>query len=317
MNNKILNLLGMLGVTVGITTATTAAQASTFGPGGVSFTSEAGIFFNNNAIITINDPPAPLSPGNSRVTTPENPIDGVAGIFGIVPGDPNTYPPIFPIEGLASIDEVLQKLDGRQFTVRDPFDPVLASNILTNDLGFTIAAIGALEASQPGSTTCRGDNRICNNVTYDLTFGGAVDVTTLPAFLEFDTDGDGQYGEASGVGDNPLGDFKYFATAFTRIVEERDPGAFEVTLDFEGFFVDMEGNFKDTPSIVSLFTGVTSVDPEDLPASDDPPTVFQAGINGAITTEGRPPNVPEPGTIIGLTALAGLGLGSRLKHKGK
>ncbi|MDJ0658101.1 MAG: PEP-CTERM sorting domain-containing protein [Crocosphaera sp.] len=316
MNNKILNLLGVIGVTVGMTTVTTAAQASTLGPGRISFTSEAGIQFNNNEILTINNPPAPGSPGNSRVTTPDNPLDGEAGIFGIVPGDPNTYPPIFPIEGLADIDEVLDKLAGRQFTVRDPFDPVLASNVLTNDFSFDAAAIAALEAAQPGSTTCQapGPNRICNNVTYDLTFGGLLDPKVdLPAFLEFDTDGDGEYGEASGVGSNPLGDFKYIATAFTRIVEDRGNDTFEVSLDFEGFFVDMEGNFKHTDSIVSLFTGVTSVDPETL--APDGPFIFQAGVNGQITTEGR--KAPEPGTIIGLTALAGLGFGSRLKRKAK
>ncbi|MDJ0658102.1 MAG: PEP-CTERM sorting domain-containing protein [Crocosphaera sp.] len=310
MNNKILNLLGVVGVTVGMTTVTTAAQASTLGPGRVSFTTEGGILFNNNAVITLDTiPPAPGDPdnGNSRVTTPFNPLSAEAGIFGIDPDNPLATAPDPILYPYVDLDEVVAKLDGRKFPT---------TNVVTNDFILDPALF------PPSQTDCQGDVRICDNVMYDLTFGGTVDVTDFDPFLVFDTDMDGLFGEASGEGDNPLGDFKYYVTKFTRLVEEPQPGTFEVSFDFDGFFVDMEGNFKDTPSIVSLFTGVTSVDPEllDVVVDPDDPAfedslVFQAGVNGQITTEGR--KAPEPGTIIGLTALAGLGFGSRLKRKVK
>ncbi|MDJ0600583.1 MAG: PEP-CTERM sorting domain-containing protein [Crocosphaera sp.] len=292
MNNKILSLLGMAAVAVGMTTGATSAQASTLGPGVLSVQTDGGIFFSNNAVdFTVDNTAAqsPGTPGTGTVTTPPNPIEGAAGIFGIIPGNAATNP------DFGNIDEVLDKLDGRQFTQTE----ILISDF---ELPFFVQ----------------------NNVTYDLTAGGTVAPTE---FLLFDTDQDGLFGEATGDGNvadpdyDPVGDFKFFTTSFTRVVEPDEPGdgPFNVIFEFEGFFRDMEGNFKDTQAEFALFNGVTSNNPEFLDQTTNflpgEAFEFQAGGDGRIGTLGR--EAPEPGTILGLTALAGLGLSSRLKRKAK
>ncbi len=296
MNKKIFSLLGVASVVVGMTTGATSAQASTLGPGVVSVETDGGIFFSNNAVdFTIDNTaePSPGVAGTGTVTTPVNPLDSQAGVFGIVSGFPDTYP------SLNNIDEVLDKLMGRRFpeSQGNPDGiPDFLSQIRIED--FEILP------------------RIDNDITYTL---------PQPApLLHFDTDGDGAFGAMNSYnglsvipGDgSDTDDFTFYATTFKREVGGSD-GAFNVIFEFDGFFRDGSGEFKDTPAEFALFNGVTGVDPMDLAPTTNfvGDFEFQAGGDGRIGTLGR--QAPEPGTILGLTALAGLGLSSRLKRKGK
>lgn len=288
MNHKILSLLGIAAATTGMTVGATSAQASTLGPGIVSLEAAQGLYFSNNIVDFVLD--GSFTPnlgiaGDANVTTPPNPNDPDAGIYGIIPGNPSTYPAI------SSLDEVLTKLGTRSF---------VGADVKVQDIIFPFF--------------------VNNNVTYDLTNGGAVEGFT---FLDFDTDNNGAGDGNFGVG---TGDFSYIATSFTRIVEPASGGGQNIIFDLEGFFRDGAGNFKDTPSIFSLFNGVSSVDPQTLPVltaaqfaalagTGDPSIRFIASADGQIQTPGR--EAPEPGTIIGLTAVAGLGLVNRLKRKAK
>lgn len=295
MNNKILNLLGVVGVTVGMTTVTTAAQASQLGPGRTDLRANTGIFFTNN-IVDFLEAPVPVpkelfgEPGDGVTTTlPSTTPLSASGIFGI---DPAVNPGATP----EPQQELLDKLDGRTF---------LNAEVQFNDLG--VDPNGVL-----------GDaGLILSTVTQPS--AGITEVVFIDpdefVFLDFDTDGDGSFGEED--------DFEYVATGFTRTVTSGAQG-FNVSFDITGFFRDNEGAFKDTPSIISLFNGVSDVDPNSLPIfniaqydafpGETAGSVgFLAGADGVITTEGGR-DIPEPGTILGLTALAGLGLGTRLKR---
>ncbi len=306
MNKKILSLLGVASVVVGMTTGATSAQASTLGPGVVSVETDGGIFFSNNAVDFTIDNTAAQSPGvagTGTVTTPVNPLDSQAGVFGIVPGFPSTYP------SLGNIDEVLDKLMGRRFpeSQGNPDGiPDFLSQIRIED--FEI------------------EEFVENGETYQL--GG------IP-FIHFDTDGDGAFGASgsyNGLSIVPddgsdTDDFTFFVNTFKRTVipDDNSDGPFNVIFEFEGFFRDGAGEFKDTPAEFALFNGVTGINPENLTitgaAAGNAPFEmqgvfeFQAGGDGRIGTV--IPQAPEPGTILGLTALAGLGLSSRLKRKGK
>ncbi|MDJ0844732.1 PEP-CTERM sorting domain-containing protein [Crocosphaera sp.] len=310
MKNNILNLLGVVGITVGMTTMTTAAQASQLGPGRTDLRAETGVFFTNNIIDFLRDPvtvpKAALGQSGDGVTTtlPCTSPDCAAGVFGIVPTGHSGVPPLVPNPEFTPpiAEEILAKLGTRSFIDA----PVLLSDIYID----------------PDLPPLRGPV-----VTY--TFPDTL-------FLQFDTDKDGQFGSADDGEMNEIDtvgerDFEYFITSLTRTVTPGAPGGgFNVSFDLEGFFRDYktvngEEGFKDTPSIISLFNGATDVDPNTLPdltreeydalPGETPGQIaFLAGADGVITTEGR---VPEPGTILGLTALAGLGLGSRLKRKSK
>ncbi len=283
MNKKILSLLGVATVAVGMTTGATSTQASTLGPGVLSVETDGGIFFTNNAVDFTVDNTAQRSPnidGTGVITTPRNFLDSQAGIFGVLPDDDTTFPGFIT-------PEILDKLAGRQFVSRNL---EIADFAITDSDGTPIFVENETPYALPEPFT----------------------------FLELDTDNDGLFGEASGVGSNPLGDFKFIATTFRReVIPSDDPNALNVTFNFDGFFQDMEGNFRDTQAQFALFNGVVGVNPEDLEvttlgAADDL-FEFQAGGDGRIGTA----QAPEPGTILGLTALAGLGLSSRLKRKAK
>lgn len=118
--------------------------------------------------------------------------------------------------------------------------------------------------------------------------------------------------------------FEYYYTSITRTTIRFIEGV--VNMSFEGFLRDTTGEFDDTPSDISLFTGSTDIDITTIPSTpgatiqeiidnfndDNPaaPEVF-AGINGLITTS----TVPEPGTVLGLLAIGGLGLGLKKKKQ--
>ncbi|ACB50000.1 hypothetical protein cce_0649 [Crocosphaera subtropica ATCC 51142] len=292
MNNKILSLLGVAVATTGMTVGATSTQASTLGPGTVSVQLDQGVFFSNNIADFILDGtsvPNPGVAGDGSVSTPANPLDPDAEIYGIVPGNAATYP------AFDNIGEILGKLAGRSF---------VGAPIKFNDIIFVQ---DPTDPDSPGIF-------VNNGQTYDLTGGGAIDGFT---FAEFDTDGDTGFGDSAG-------DFSYIATSFTRVVEPGATGGFNIIFDLEGFFRDGSGNFKDTPSNFALFNGAAGVNPQTLPVLTlnefvagvgTPDVRFIASADGVINTSGR--EAPEPGTIIGLTAVAGLGLAGRLKRKAK
>ncbi|MDJ0600582.1 MAG: PEP-CTERM sorting domain-containing protein [Crocosphaera sp.] len=312
MNKKILSLLGVATVAVGMTTGATSAQASTLGPGVLSVETDGGIFYSNNAVDFTIDNTAAQSPGfvgTGNVTTPINPLDSQAGIFGIVPTNSSTYPPIYPIDGLRDVDEVLAKLGDRQF------------------VGTELRIVDFEIDPATGPASSPDPTRVINGLTYTLP-------QAVP-FLHFDTDSDGAfsdgtYGDDFGprIGNEVIAgdsvdtdDFTFYVTNFMRTVTPDETGlAFNSIFEFDGFFRDGSRQFKDTPAQFALFNGVTGTNPQFDPVTTnfefenpDDDFLFQAGGDGRIGTA----QAPEPGTILGLTALAGLGLSSRLKRKAK
>ena len=140
-------------------------------------------------------------------------------------------------------------------------------------------------------------------------------------FLRFDTTGDGNFG--NDVGD----DFDYIITGFVRRVEPGSTGGFDVSFDFHGFFRDHSETYADTPSILSIFNGTSTFDPETLVAVESPADYvallaggvggrqFAAAIDGTITTAEA---VPEPGMVGGMIGLVGfLGLAKKNKKSVK
>lgn len=307
MKNNILKLLGVVGVTVGMTTMSTAAQASQLGPGRTDLRANTGVFFTNNIVDFLQSPvtfpKAPLGqPGDGVTTTLPCTFFGcAAGVFGIIP---ESFPPApNPNENEAFTpspqQEILDKLGARTFVDAD---------VLLSDIFVTLPEVVGQRTEGNATIT-------------------EVELNEVITFLQFDTDGDGLFGSDDNVEEY---DFEYFLSSFTRTVTPGEDGGFNVSFDLVGYFRDYKtvnggAGFKDTPSIISLFNGATDVDPNTLPdltreeydalPGETPGQIaFLAGADGVITTEGR---VPEPGTILGLTALAGLGLGSRLKRKSK
>ena len=89
-------------------------------------------------------------------------------------------------------------------------------------------------------------------------------------------------------------------------------GAFMVDLTFNGEFRNIPG-FEDTPSQFPLFAAVTRETPPEFGAS----FVFDPDVGAWVTDGGATflvvNSVPEPGTTVGLLAIAGLGLGIKKK----
>jgi hypothetical protein len=284
MNIKLLGSVGAISLAAtSILASTDAAEAAKLGVEGQ--TSKLSVDIQN--IIFFNNNVLDFTP-NGTFT----PSLGTAGDFR-VSTPPN---PIDPESGIFG-QTPLSDGTGRQFVgslgkIEDLFvDPsdIPAPGFLENDRKYLISELQ----------------------------GGA---TEIP-ILRFDTDGDGQYGEASGVGSNALGDFVYFISALTRRVTQNSQGAFDVSFDFEGFFIDKEGKFEKTESIISIFNGTSTSDPEKL--TPVTAAAFMANPNnrrvvasadGTITTDAIMP-VPEPSTLMGIGAI--LGLGGLLKKQKK
>lgn len=158
---------------------------------------------------------------------------------------------------------------------------------------------------------------------------GEVIANTFP-LLFFDTDMDGLYGEED--------DFVYITETFVRTTSPGSPTGFNVTLNFTGFFRDNLGIIDDTPSTLAIFNGAIDINPNDLavidgpnitaiidnfddtPITDAPDGLATTGGGDAVfRTEGRDVlDVPEPGTIVGLSIVAGLaGLTAKRRNRPK
>ncbi len=95
---------------------------------------------------------------------------------------------------------------------------------------------------------------------------------------------------------------------------------FDVTLNYNGFFQDNAGIFEDTPSVINIFNGATTVNPNNLPVVITGPSLTEvidqyndAEIGTDLATTGGGDQqvvtivgVPEPGTVLGLGVVAGL-----------
>lgn len=246
-----------------------------------------------------------LAPGKLSVVSDRgaffvnNVIDftpGAPASFAPSPGTPGTGnvttpPSIFDPEG--GIFGSTPLPDGRQF---------VGADVLFEDLFLPASVI-------PGG-------RFLNNVQY--TFADFLPPALQEfTFLRFDTNNDGFFGS-----DNS-DDFEYIITGFTRRVSPGTTGGFDVSFDFQGFFRDYAGNYTDTPSILSIFNGTSTFNPDQLVAVETLAQYaalnagglggrqFSAAIDGTITTVEA---VPEPGMVIGMIGLAGF-LGLAKKNK--
>lgn len=132
--------------------------------------------------------------------------------------------------------------------------------------------------------------------------------------------------DALGVGGDLLLDFddnnlQYFFRTVTRTTTPFE-GGFINNFSFDGFYRDTTGEFDDTDSTLAIFTAATDINITAVPST--PGTTPQevvdafvsqgefAGINGVIRTS---ESVPEPGTVLGLLAIGGLGLGLKKKKQ--
>ena len=206
------------------------------------------------------------------------------------PGEFNITTSPFDAESGIFADDPLAGTPDRTF---------LGASGLINDLAFDKAIADAL----PGGGVQDG-------VRYSLEddFG----VVGEFSLLDFDTDGDDEFGEAD--------DFQYILTHITRTTSQGPTGGFNVSFDFGGFFRDNLGVFENTPSDISFINGTTSQDPTAFPnieladfiagsGADGVVVGFTASFDKTITT-----GVPEPATIMGLLGVVGLA-GGLLKQK--
>lgn len=191
------------------------------------------------------------------------------------------------------------------------------------DEGFLNAPVQAVDLYTPSDLITSGPTpgSFANGINYDLVSifaptGQLVNVDGMEGLplLYYDLDGPVNFSD----GDDAI----FYATGFTRSTTEEDDGSFDVSLNYQGFIatIDNDGStFDKTIVDVTLFNGATSLDPETLPAINDPllmppsqlPNPDFTNLDGVQEVEGK--TIPEASNIVAILSLGALALTMKLK----
>lgn len=250
-----------------------------------------------------------LAPGKLSVVS-ERGAFFVNNVIDFTPGSPAAFGPSPGTPGTGNVTTPP--------TIVDPEGGIFGSDPLPDGRQFVSAPVLFEDLFLPASVIPGGS--FLTDVEYnfgDFLPPGSQEFT----FLRFDTNGDGFFGDQNDD------DFEYIITGFTRRVQQGTTGGFDVSFDFQGFFRDHAGIYADTPSVLSIFNGTSSFNPDDLVAVETLAQYallgagglggrqFSAAIDGTITTAEA---VPEPGMVVSMIGLVGfLGLAKKNKKSEK